>query len=416
MHLMQPLPTKWTQRIAYETQSQKDAVRSLSLLSLLSFGALGFIAPFVNLYMKEAGLSATSIGFLISLGALLELTVNPLINSWADRNQRHLLVLRLQMSLMALAALIFALTAVPLFLGIAFLLNAVNGRGANENLSQLTMTRLEEFRLRTFGKVRLWGSVGWATATLISSPVIALGGYVGAFMASALVRLSLLPVTRSLPPATNSDTSDEGSKAPANSIIYVLMLTQFIFFIGLNAFSAFIWIHFRENLGILPEHVGFFAAAFAISEFIPLLIIDRIIDRFGVRNIVIIGMVGMSLEWLLYGIIPSAGWVFLMAVLRAMTFTMFIIGMTIMISDISTRKRVATNRALIQVTMPALAILISSPAMGWIYDNLGATALFATSSIIGLIACMILISQYKRLRPMPVQQTAPQDFITSTEA
>jgi Kef-type K+ transport system membrane component KefB len=43
---------------------------------------------------------------------------------------------------------------------------------------------------------------------------------------------------------------------------------------------------------------------------------------------------------------------------------MFIIGMTIMISDISTRKRVATNRALIQVTMPALAILISSPAMG----------------------------------------------------
>lgn len=382
----------------YRRQNQAQSVRSLSLLSFLSFASLGFAAPFINIYLKEGGMSATFIGVLISLGALLELTLNPVVNSWADRKQRHLWVLRLQMVLVSLATLIFAVTTTPFLLAVAFLLNAVNGRGVNEMLSQLTMTRLEDFKLRIFGKVRMWGSVGWAVATLLVSPIVAVGGYTLAFFAATLTRLLILPISSALPQSTD-DARPDGFVAPINKAIYILMFSQFVFFIGLNAFGSFVWIHFREGLHILPEHIGFLAACYAISELVPMRYIDRIIDRFGVRSIVIVGMFGMSIEWVLYGIIPDASWIIVLAFVRALFFTMFVIGMTVMISDLSDKRRVATNRALILVTMPALAVLLTSPLMGWVYDVYGAQALFALSSVTGLLASAFMLSQYHRLRP-----------------
>jgi MFS transporter, PPP family, 3-phenylpropionic acid transporter len=382
----------------HDGQNAKEARYTLSILSCLFFASSSLASPYVNLYLKTSGLSATFIGIVLSIGAFLELSVNPVINAYADRHGKHRLVFQGQMLVLVLAVLILSVTTSPWIVAIGVMLHAMNLRGSGEMLSQLTMSRLHEFGLRIFGKVRLWGSVGWAMMALSSMPIIAMGSYPLSFLAAALVRLGIFPFINALP-----DKTEQKSKPlalPINKAVYVLLISQFLFFVGLNAWGQFIWIHFREGLNVAPEHLGFLAAWYAITEFIPLRYVDRVIERFGVRPVMIAGMLIMSLEWLAYGFVPNAWWILLLACVKAMGFTMFMVASTLLISDISHPSRAATNRALILVTMPALSLLLTSPLSGWIYDVYGHMTLFSFASIMGVIACVFIFSQRKRLVPM----------------
>lgn len=378
-------------------RKRSTIIRQLGILNLLSYGALGFSAPYLNLYLKEIGLSATLIGVLISVGALIELALTPLMNRWADRRGRHRALFKWQMGAIVAANLVLALTHLPqLFMGGAYLTNAIHVRPGMEMLSQLTMTRLDEFKRNILGRVRLWGSVGWAISAIVSGTLVAIGGYPMAFIASAGGRMAMFAYMGALPQET-ANPEERAEHAPRGRAVYLLMASQFIFWIGLNAYIAFLWIHLREGLGISPEHIGYFAAFFAIAELLPMLFIDALISRFGLRKILIIGSLGMAIEWLVFGLLPSWHSLILIQLIRGLTFTMYTISMTILISRISKPVNAATNRALIMVTMPALAMLLTSPIFGWLYDNIGATGMFATTSVFGFAATLVLIFGYRHL-------------------
>lgn len=397
MNLQQALHL--TQR---EGQNAKEARYSLSILSFLFFASSALASPYVNLYLKSTGISATHIGFIVSFGAFLELSLNPIINAFADRHGKHRLVFQIQSALLITAVIILSATTNPMFVGVGVLLHIMNLRASGEMLSQLTMTRLHEFGLRIFGKVRLWGSVGWAALSLLSMQVIALGSFPLSFLIAGIVRMGLYPFTNALPEKTGEKSTGSHFTLPVNKAVYVFLISQFIFWVGLNAWGQFIWIHFREGLSVAPEFIGFLAAWYAITEFIPLRYVDRVIERFGVRRVLIGGMFIMASEWLAYGFAPNVWWVLVLACIKAIGYTMYMVASTLLVTDISHPSRVATNRALILVTMPALAMLLTSPLAGWIYDTYGHVALFGFSSFMGILASFFILIKRKRLVPLQV--------------
>lgn len=377
--------------------SASQTIRTLALLSFINFAALGLVAPYLNIYLREIGMSGTAIGFLVSLGALLELLLNPAVNAWADRFRSHRLVHRWQIVLVSISQLALAIFQLPLIVGGAFALSAITTRGMLEMLSQLTITRLDQLKRDIFGKVRLWGSVGWAVATIISGGIIAIGSYPLAFLTSGILRLGSLPLTSALPVATDRDDDDSDANAPRNPAVFILMISQFLFYTGLNAYGNFLWIHMREGLNIPPEQIGFHAAIFAIAEFVPMLFIDRFIARWGIRKVLLFGMISMTIEFLLFGFVPNVPSLIVLQLARGVGFTAFTIGITVIIARVSKPVNVATNRALITVTMPALAMLLTSPIAGWIYDSYGARATFIFSTVLGLTATTFLLLNYRRL-------------------
>jgi hypothetical protein len=62
----------------------RTAIRQIILIYFLTFAARGLILPFANLYLKDSGFSGTQIGLLAGISALLQLTLPPLLNTWAD--------------------------------------------------------------------------------------------------------------------------------------------------------------------------------------------------------------------------------------------------------------------------------------------------------------------------------------------
>lgn len=369
---------------------RKQAVRQLSFLTFLHYAALGFSAPFIGLYLQSVGFSGTAIGLLISVGALLELTLAPLLNHYADVHGQHRRLFRGQVSLVALAHVVFGLFAARFFVIGAFVSNAVAARGSFEMLSQLTLTRLDQLRLPIFGKIRMWGSIGWSTSTFTVGMIIWLAGYQGALLVAGFLYAIVLLLSNGLPRQTERETVIPVSASPRRAIWW-LMASQFMFFCGLNAIGAFIWLHFENNLGVPPSQIGYLAGSFAIAEIIPLWFIDRFMTHLGTRRTLLIGMLGLPFVWILYGLIPSVSALLVSQLVRGVLFTMFVVAITVMVSEISHPARVATNRALIQVTTPALAMLLTSPFFGWLYDNSTPLTFFTVSAITSWVGVVLLL-------------------------
>lgn len=375
--------------------STKRIVFAIGSLNFLHYAALGLAAPFVNLYLKDVGFSATQIGILISVVAALELVVTPLSNALADRMKRHRFLYYVQTAAMVVSMIAMAVTPLRWLLSGAYVVQSMHIRASNESLSQLMLTRLDELKLNIFGRLRLWGSVGWAVATIASSAIIAIGSYPLVFIASAVMRAAMFPFMNALPEKTAGERTTKPKRRRRG--LYVLMLSQFLFFVGFNALIAFLAIFIQDDLGVPLAQIGFYFAFFAICEIIPMMLVDRWLGRWGTRKALIAGMGGMALCWLIYGLLPAPAWLLVVQMFRGAAFTLFTLGTTVMISEISDPANVATNRALVQVTMPALAMLLTSPLMGWLYDTYGAQMTFSVGAAMGFISVVLLVVNYRHL-------------------
>ena len=85
-------------------------IPQLTLLQFISIAVMGMTTPFFNLYLIDVGLSATLIGTLLSVAALLELIITPLLNTYADRRSVHRRLFVTYMVMFAAANLIYANT------------------------------------------------------------------------------------------------------------------------------------------------------------------------------------------------------------------------------------------------------------------------------------------------------------------
>lgn len=189
-----------------------------ALLWFAYFAAVGVFSPYAPLWFKSLGLSTLAIGGLASLQAWTRLLA-PYAWSWAADHSGHRVRL---IQLAALAALLAALglALVPglpagpvLALLVAFLFVANGGVVplAESALAQRLTSSTGLVDLARYGRVRIWGSLGFVAAVVLAGPVLAWAG-IGWF-AWVMVALyaALLAVAARLPAARDAG---HGPQAP----------------------------------------------------------------------------------------------------------------------------------------------------------------------------------------------------------
>lgn len=65
--------------------------------------------------------------------------------------------------------------------------------------------------------------------------------------------------------------------------------------------------------------------------------------------------------------------------------------MFVVVADVSAPHNVATNQAILQVTIPAIALLVSGTAFGWVFDNFGGFGFFSLCAITIALGAGIVI-------------------------
>ena len=169
---------------------------------------------------------------------------------------------------------------------------------------------------------------------------------------------------------------------------------------GVRAGYAFWLVHFTHNLGLSIANIGIFMAFVALVEVPFFALLDPILKRYNPRIIYIIGSAGMGLFFLTVGMVDSVWWLIPLILVRALIWPMYNLTIFLVTSQISRPRNVATNQAIINVTIPAIAVLLTGSASGWIFDNLGAFPFFTACAIVMFIGVVIAIVGYRTMQPI----------------
>ncbi len=365
----------------------------------MTFAARGLAMPFVNLYLVSLGFTGTQIGLLTSISALAQLSLAPLLHNLADRSgrQRRLYFGLLIANICACFGLV-AFGSIPGLLGgMIVFRDLADGPGA-AMLSQLTITWLAQRGRQIYGRLRAWGSLGWAVATMLSGTIFAIGGYPLLFTLSAIANLAALPFARVLPPRTSEPrihTNSTESQRPRG--FYILLASMFLFSVGSTAFNAFSYIYFKQDLGASNQLIGVISSLAALSEIPAMLLMDRLLRRIDIRITLAIGLMGLGVLWFSVSLLTSTTLLIPLMLLRGTFYTLQIVSLTLLVSRISQPSSVATNQALAQVTVPGLAILLTGAVSGWLFDHTGARGLFQLATLMTVGSIVLLFVGKKQL-------------------
>jgi len=394
--------------ILHHNPSINTIRQRLNLLQFFSIAVLGMTTPFINLYLIEVGFSATLVGTLLSMGAFLQLALTPLLNTVADRQNRHRQLFLLYILIFGLANLLFANTVGVITLGIAMLLVEVSAMPSLTLGMQLMMTRLTQIGHTAVGRMRAYAALGFSLASLSAGPLFNIGGYqllfwVGAMLCGLSAQLS------SVLPTHIASKEEQAQTAPKRKRgFYILAVSQFFTMMGIRSGHAFWLVHFSQNLGLPTGQIGLVMALVAGAEVPFFVMLDPILKRSNPRVIYIIGSMGIGLFFLSLGFATSIWWVIPMILVRGLLWPMYHLPIYLVAAQISHPRNVATNQALIQITVSSLAVLLTGSAAGWIFDNLGALPFFAACAAACAIGAVIALVGYRSLRPLeqPVLQSA----------
>lgn len=345
---------------------------------LVQFGAGGALYPYLTLYFEERGLSAPRIT-LITLGAAGASTVFPFFWGWiADR----ILALNRLVPLMhlAAAALLAILGAIDgfallfigftLYVGLQQPTNALAQALCYHNLSCPAMQ---------FGRLRLWGSVGWILpAAIVFAWHTATGCDGLSFAIYLAVSIELLLVAASPflphtpPPGRNSESppisglalplqparrfrDDLGRLVRAPGFLLILALS----FLMSSAISImFYYSNLRlEQVGIPKKYIGPLLALGVVLEIPLFAVLKRVLARCGYPATLALGVTASLLRQAVFGLSSCPVCIAVSSLLVAPCVVFYLITASLAVDEIARREVRATAQSLLTLVGPGLGTL-----------------------------------------------------------
>ena len=296
----------------------------LSAYYFFHFATLGVLLPYLALYLAAIGFSPLEIGtvFAISLGTKI---VAPNLWAWiSDRSTAYMPLVRgaAAAATLSLLALLwvrsFAAVAVTLLV-FSFFWNAILPQ-----MEATTMNHLGGEGAR-YGRVRLWGSVGFIAAVGLLGVLIQRVG-------SAIVVPALLLSAAGITAATivirdGGGTRRKEREAAALGALLrspgvIALFAAFLLMQASHApYYSFFTLYLKQHQ-VQTDLVGLLWVVGVVAEIVLFLFSHRLLGRFGLRSVFLGCFALTALRWLLVMLFPAL----LPVVLAAQTLHAFSFG------------------------------------------------------------------------------------------
>lgn len=275
---------------------------SFALFFFGYYGYVGVFSPYASLYFADRGMTAAQIGVLMALMQVMRIFGPNLWGAAADRRQQRVVVLRLT----AVAAVA---SFCGLFIGDSFVhffvvMVALNlFTSAQGPLSEALM--LSEMRgdLTHYGKLRLWGSVGFILSVTLAGPLLDWRG-IGAMPWIAL-GLLMLVLFASLRMEESQPLPD--SKRVASVLALLRRRDVQAFFSStflMIAAHAALYVYYSlylAQIGYSNTVIGLMWSLGVVVEIAFFFYQTPLFARFGIRNLMVASLLLAVLRFLLIG-------------------------------------------------------------------------------------------------------------------
>jgi PPP family 3-phenylpropionic acid transporter len=275
---------------------------TFALFFFAYYGYVGVFSPYASLYFADKGMTAAEIGVLMSLMQVMRI-FGPNLWGWvADRHRNRVTVLRLT----AAAA---AATFSGIFAGHAFsyffvLMVAVNlFTSAQGPLSEAVM--LSEMRgdMTHYGRLRLWGSVGFILTVTFGGPALDRFGIgLMPWMALALLVLVFLVSLR----MTESPHAHHHQDAPSvlallrRREVAAFFLSTFLMIAAHASLYVFYSLYLAQ-IGYNKTVIGLMWSLGVVVEIMFFFYQAPIFRRFGIRRLMIASLLIAVVRFIMIG-------------------------------------------------------------------------------------------------------------------
>lgn len=298
----------------------------LSAYYFLYFASLGAIIPYWALYLKQCGFNTPQIGLLMAILAGTKI-IAPYIWAWiADHSGRRLHLVQWGSVVAAICftgvywAESMTAMAVVMFL-FSFFWNA--------GLPQFEAITLHFLGQEThrYSHIRLWGSIGFIMTALCLGPFLDYAG-VNWLPHICLALFALIWFSTLHVPGHKLAVEH---KSEQRSVWHIVLRTQakvvlalcFLMQLSFGAYYAFFSIFLQEH-GYSKTSVGGFWAVGVLAEIIVLLLMHRLIPRFGPKRLLVFCFTVTALRWFIVGQFVDQAWLVAFSqIMHAFSFGMF---------------------------------------------------------------------------------------------
>lgn len=383
----------------------------VSTFWFLYMAGLGVIFPYLSLYFQNnVGLSGVQLGLAIAMQPLMGIVASPLWGQWADRSGRRRGVLFLLASGSALGYFLvpYASGFALLILCLAFL--SAFAAPAMAVASSLSFAVLGAGGAAHFGRIRVWGTVGYLIMILVFPALLTgMGGdasVVGStrgleliFPVAATLCLSAALVLYRVPPAgavtVRARREDLATLMRQPAYLRLLVLAFFAF--GLLSGPIALFPVFVTERGGTIETVSRLWIPMLLLE-IPLIYFAGAgLRRVGARGLIAAGIALDGTRWLITALAPGLFLIFAIQLLHGAVVVGLIIGMQLYVErEVPDRLR-ATGQTVLGTVM-SIGAVVSHLWAGTALGQLGPNAPYL---IAGPLSIALGIGAWFFLRAQP---------------
>lgn len=370
--------------------------RGVRALFFAYFAYVGVFSPFLSLWLSARGLSIVDIALVLSLPQWLRVVAPPFWGWLSDTSGRRVAWLRLSAVVALGMALLFPLSGG--IAGISAVLLGLNFMTAAQGpIGEALALRESAGDAGRYGRIRLWGSMGFMLTALLAGPLLDLLGVQALpwLMAAALALVLLVTLRLHEPPALTGRRGAAASpmagrlRQPAT----VAFLVSACLMIFAHAALYSFWSLFLEQHGYSRTGIGMIWAVGVLAE-IALFAWQRpLFARFSAMGLLVFSFAVCALRFALVGASDGKlGWVILTQLMHAVTFGVHhSASMSVMHRWFDAGQQARAQSVFIVVSY-GLGGGLGGLVAGWLWEHVSPAAAFhgaAVAAVLGWAAAVL---------------------------
>jgi len=361
-----------------------------ALFYFVMYAAIGVFAPFLTVYFAQLGLSGKEIGILSAFFPLMSLISAPGLSRVADQYGIHRLLLAI---CLVGQALLLAFMQMPIsFIGLLPITLAYSlFRSPVQPISDSLIIRMVIRHDLDYGKLRQWGSISYATISLLCGFIWSRLGHQWMFYVAGLASLiGILPAMVLEPHQHEPTRSLHISKALLKDpLLRIIVLATFLTGAALGIGRTFEGV-FITHLGGSEQMVGAFIAISAFSEIPSMYYGRRLTKNITETQTLILASALMVGAYLGYSVIQNSVWMLGFAVFKGIGYGFFYITTISLVDKIAPKELKATAQSIVFAAGWGLGPMLAMLAGGMIFDLWGPQIVFRMSALLVLLAILLL--------------------------
>jgi len=353
------------------------------------FALVGILAPYMPLYFEHRGLDAVQIGLLVAMGQAMRV-IGPNFWGWrADRSHRRTSILRATAFAMALS---FGLLIYPG--GFAFVFGAMLLLNFFMTAQMPIAEALASARMRgradvatRYGRLRVWGSLGFITVVLSAGPVFDRFGVEQALWLGIALTLVLVAAASRVQEYAAPDQAHERVSVRARlrePRVRWFFASAALMVFAHGALYTYLSLYLSQ-LGYSKTAIGVFWVLSVVFEVVFFYTQGRWFARFGVFQLLGASFFVAAVRFLLIAELAAIWWILAIAqCMHAVTFAVHHSASVLTIQRWFPGRAAARGQALYISTAYGVGGTAGSLTAAWLWSAFGPSWAFVASSFAAL--------------------------------